>query len=32
MDLLKLKGRERKRAASRRTAKRRDDWQWGDKE
>jgi transcriptional regulator with XRE-family HTH domain len=32
MDLLKLKGRERKRVVPRRTAKRRDDWQWGDKE
>ncbi len=31
MDLLKLKGRERKRVVPKRTAKRRDDWQWGEK-
>ena len=32
MELLKLKGKERRRAASKRTAKRSDGWQWGDKE
>lgn len=31
MDLLKLKGKERKRASSRRCARSRGDWQWGDK-
>ena len=32
MDLLKLKGKERKRASSRRTGRTEDDWQWGDKQ
>ena len=32
MDLLKLKGRERKRVVPKRTVKRHGDWQWGDKE
>lgn len=32
MDLLKLKGKERKRASSRRAKRTEDDWQWGDKQ
>ena len=32
MDLLKLKGKERRRAASKRTAKTSHEWHWGDKE
>lgn len=31
MDLLKLKGKERKRASSRRSGRPEGDWQWGDK-
>jgi transcriptional regulator with XRE-family HTH domain len=30
MELLKLKGRERKRASARRSAAPRSDWRWGD--
>ena len=32
MDLLKLKGRERKRASSRRSKRSDDGWQWGDRQ
>jgi transcriptional regulator with XRE-family HTH domain len=32
MDLLKLKGKERKRASSRRSERTEEDWQWGDKQ
>jgi transcriptional regulator with XRE-family HTH domain len=32
MDLLKLKGKERKRASSRRSGRSEGDWQWGDKQ
>lgn len=32
MDLLKLKGKERKRASSRRSRRTGDDWRWGDKQ
>ncbi len=32
MDLLKLKGKERKRASSRRAARSEDDWRWGDQQ
>lgn len=32
MELLKLKGKERKRASSKRVAKQSDEWHWGDKE
>lgn len=32
MDLLRLKGKERKRASSRRSNPAEDDWQWGDKQ
>ncbi len=32
MELFKLKGKERKRAFSRRSERSGDDWQWGDKQ
>ena len=32
MDLLKLKGKERKRASSGRSERTKEDWQWGDKQ
>ncbi len=32
MDLLKLKGKERKRASSRRSDRAEGDWQWGDEQ